>query len=570
MNSNLTPLLLPQTQYQCAFNTINRGGYISTRPCHGLTLNVPGTNPQGLCFFTPTGDTFPVMVATCGGVIYTSRWPYTTLLPLAGATLSPTAKQVFACAVTKSVKLQTSGAETLIPSQSILVLSDGVSRPVTWDGIYPPVTANPQPPVFGIPATMGPSVFSNGRLWVAVGNKVYASDLDDPDTFTETLVVAEGGFIPADDTVTCLIETPDRLGIIMFTARSAFFIKSSQRDRTQWQIDPTFFTTLLTGLGCAGAKAALNQFGQTWFFSPGGLLNLNTAQQTYQSSRVLYQDLPMKISKDNLSEDCSGVCLAAHQDYLLCSVPSGDTYNRHTWCYDQNAGNGAAWSGIWTGVRPVEYATQIIQGRERTFFLSLDYHQSAGTNCHIWEAFTDNATEPAGPVVATWQSPLFQVASLEPTMYRSAELFLDGVDGNVNVQAWIGRNSGGYLPILDQNIVAPHGPFTPDWTSNSNSDIVDDWRPQTRIIMSNEFNFANASQENIYSQNQEGGELQALGVGRTVSILVQMTGVVSLECVRLVQDVKPTYTDARCLPDETAIQPLLASDYRVEVPYYSL
>ena len=576
MNSNLSPLLLPPTVYQCAFNMINRGGEVSVRPRHNLTYNVPGVNPQLLCLFTPTFEDVPVMVVVCDGIIYTSPWPYVTLTPLAGATLSPLAAQCFACVAQKSVRQETSGALTVIPTQSILILSDGASRAVRWDGVFAPTVMDPQPPVFGVPASIGPSVYSNGRLWCAKGASVYASDLDNPDTFTETLIVSEGGFFAFPGDVTCIIETPDRSGIIVFTASQAYFIKSSNRDRTTWQTDPTFIQTLLTGLGCAGAKAAANQFGLTYFFSPGGLLTLNTAIQTYQTSNVLYQDIAMERSKDNLSDDRSGVCIGTHEDYLLCSVPSGDLKNRHTWCLDENPGGGSprAWSSIWTGVRPVDYASGVVNGKLRTFFLSRDYSSANGSFCNVWEAFGDNQTEPGGPVTSNMETGLFQIAPLEPTAFISAEIFLVGIEGSLRVQVSVGVNSGGYIPIMDTTVVAPRGPYDQEWVSTSNADVFDSYRPQTRILRTPQLNATQISQlvpDAAISQIQEAGDMTPIGTGRTMSLLISLTGVGGMQSIRVAQDVKPTQTTEKCSPVETsAIAPLSAADYRTEFDYQSL
>lgn len=581
MDSNTAPLLLPPSTYQCAFNMVHRGGDVTVRPRHKLGLSIPGVNPQCLCLFTPTGADFPIMVVVADGYIYRSAWPYLTLIRLSDeysppAYLDAYAPRVISCVAAKSADLQSGGTVQLINPQSILYLSDGRSRVIRWDGINPPTTVDPQPPYFGVPGACSAMVFSNLRLFVAVGPRIYASDIGNPDAFTETLIVAGGGFLPTEGDVTAMIETPDRSGVIEFTDRSAYFTKSSLKDRLQWQTDPEFFRVLLNGIGCAGPKACVNQFGQTWFFSPGGLLSLNAAIQTYQNSRILYDDLPMKRSKANLSANCSNTVLCAHDDYLLCSVPSGDAKNRHTWCFDQNAGNGSAWSSIWTGVRPADYASSVIQGELQTFFLSADYNATGDDAIlHVWQSFSKEQAEPAGPVVANMQTSLFLVGPLENSAFVSAELFLVNIEGTLGVKVWLGGNAGGHLPLMDTTVVAERGPYDSAWTSAHNSDILDSYRPQSRILRTPAFSALQAeaySADAVPSQLQEASDAPPLGQARTFSFLVQLTGVGAVQSIRVFQDSKPTLSDGKCAPAETSdtVQPLLASDYRTEVDYTSL
>jgi hypothetical protein len=102
----------------------------------------------------------------------------------------------------------------------------------------------------------------------------------------------------------------------------------------------------------------------------------------------------MARTKQFLSSNTAGICSTSFENYILVSVPYLETLNSQTMVLDYAAASEwsqsrvPAWCGVWTGTRPVEWATGTINGQQRCFHFSVDYSATSdGSYNHLWESF---------------------------------------------------------------------------------------------------------------------------------------------------------------------------------------
>jgi hypothetical protein len=381
-NSVVEPSNVPDGQYQWLVNGTNRGGIPQTRP--GFNCIPAGYGQaRGMTVFTPLNGVANLVVAIGSSVLYIA-YPFTgafTALP--GISFNTAGPVVFETTV-KNFDEASDGTLTVITPTPILMMSDGQTRTAYWDGT---ISRHLDPSQNETPIGLWMK-WVGSRLWISNGSVLRASNLLDPLLFTEENILSEGGSFSLPDTITGIGVTPDYSTLLVCTSSTTTSFQANIVDRTQWQTTSGFQKEIFPGIGCVGGKSFVNQYGITWWFAQGGMIGLNQAIQTYQTSRIHYIDMNMMRSKANLSPDISGICCGTFENFLTVSVPSGDIHNAHTWLMDQ-APRGSletnpiystevsAWTGIFTGIRPVEWVTTTINGRTRCFVLSQDYNPAA-------------------------------------------------------------------------------------------------------------------------------------------------------------------------------------------------
>ena len=148
----------------------------------------------------------------------------------------------------------------------------------------------------------GPMVWSGDRLWVASGNKLFASDISNPTSFVENVYAAEGGFFEFTEPVTALAEAPSPTNpfVAIFTDTSTSAIQSSIRTRSSWKLTPGFQNKIFPGVGCVSQRSVVRPLGELWWMSPFGFISFNSAATASQNSKLVPQDTKMLISKSNL------------------------------------------------------------------------------------------------------------------------------------------------------------------------------------------------------------------------------------------------------------------------------
>lgn len=495
-DSYTNPIALPDSEIIESMNTVNRGGRYRTRPGTRIMGNLEGDNLQGCTMFLPSNGAAALVVAI-DGKVYVANQPFRDFVQLTDIQFNPTSPFVSWALCEQSSDYTVDGQFYFLETpKTVLIMQDGVTRAAYWDGV---THGHIDPtPSSGATTEVGKDgtriglwmAWSNNRLWVSRNNQVFASDLGNPLKFTETTYLNEGRAFYLSGNCTGIIETPDKDGILVFTDRDGTLLLSSIQDREQWLSTPDFQKTVLPSSGCIAPRSLINQYGLTWWFSSTGLQNLNSALNQNISSVINYQDLEMTGSKQNISADMSVVCSGFYENYMVVSVPSGDRWNRHTWCLDHNPleGDSNIWPSYWTGWRPVEWTRGVVGGRERVFFVSRDYD---GVN-RVWEAFIADHQDNGCAITCFVRTKQHMFPGASPTLYRkrfeTARLFLSNLWGNVSLKWWVLPQNGAPMQIGTKEIVATSGQVYDDQSyGGSNSGFDNEFRanrPQTRTVWS--------------------------------------------------------------------------------------
>jgi uncharacterized protein DUF5977 len=511
-----------------SMNTTCRGGVVQTRPGSATLLSIPGENIQGFTLFTPASGV-PHQVIAIDGYVYVSAAPFAEYRRLPNIRFSITSRFVVFESCLKSTDYTADGELIFISKPyNVLLMQDGVTRAAFWDGSTSR-HLNPTPGTLedsngehitqvGLDETyIGLWMkWSGNRLWVSRAGMLFASDIGNPLKFTEAQYINEGRafYLPGD--CTGMIETPEQDGLIVFTIENGTLFQTSIQDRTQWLSTPNFQKVVFSNIGCAAPLSLVKQYGLIWWFSPMGLINSDQAFSLNRSSRIDIQDNEMMCSKGNIGPDISGICACSYENYLLCSVPSGDVYNRHTWCLDQAVFEGPlnAWNSYWTGWRPVQWAVGNVNGVQRVFFASKDYNGCL----KIWEANLPDRKDNGSPITCFAQfrqNDFGRPNQLKRFTY--AELNLQEILGDVSVMVAVGGRKGGYTRVLTKEIAATEGAIYGDTIYDINSCMYGH-RPQTRIIR---------TQENVEPTRCNKGGIEGLqpnDVDLTFGLLVAWSG----------------------------------------------
>lgn len=492
-DSYTTPTDVNEKSYISGQNVVCRGGIVQTRPGTASRLCLPDGNFQGSTLFTPDNGVAQ-LVAAVDGKIYVSAAPFTSYRRLWNLQFSITAKYLSWAVCLKSTDYDVDGdIYSLDNPYSVLIMQDGLTRAAYWDGgnsghLNP---ANPPDPdqtdiIPGFSETpIGLwMIWSGNRLWVSRGNQIFASDIGNPLKFTETQYLNEGRAFYLSGPCTGMIEVPSdsagAKGFIAFTEKDGTLFSSYIQDRTQWLATPLFQNTILPNIGCVAPRSLVTQYGLNWWFSPRGFTNLNAAFRQNLSSRIDYQDNQMFSSKAYLGPDLSGIAAAYYENYLMCSVPSADVLNRHTWVLDQAPfdGNVNSWTGIWTGWRPIEWCRGIINGSERVFFGSVDYD---GKN-RIWEAMLPERTDNGCRITCYAQLRDHAGGDLNQKRYEWSKFFLSQILGDVDLNVYVASTKGGYQLQKGYRIVANEGQIFADTQYSEAGPFMVGNRVQTRTI----------------------------------------------------------------------------------------
>lgn len=427
VNSVRNPWALPDNQIKWAVNCSVRGGIVQTRPGYSMKLSLPPGNFQGGILFasnkqanasdtitqngvtrvvpaqiflpdgtTTMADELPYVVFAVNGNVYYSPFPLTQPknwedYRLKNIKLDPSVDQFVFTLATQTAQVSTGGDVTVTPSHRIVVIQDGVSLPAYWDGSNKTGFQTSSIPIGYWMA------FSGNRLWVAAKNIVLASDLGDPTSFTERLTGAGRGdfaFARVVTGMTNYIGQNNDTKLIIFTDRATYSLASGIYDRAQWPNTANFQTTLYPTIGCVAGKSISFQAGQLWWYSQGGLVSADIAASAYITSQSLYRDVEMARVKAFMAGDTSKICAMNFENYLLYSVPYLEPCNSATMVLDYAAASEwssqriPAWCGVWTGTRPVEWISGVIDGTPRCFHFSVDYAATNdGSYNHLWESF---------------------------------------------------------------------------------------------------------------------------------------------------------------------------------------
>jgi hypothetical protein len=489
MKSDSDPAQLPLGYYWGGMNVLNVGGLISCRPGYRCIVTLPEGKLQGSFLFRPRFGVEQIVVCISGSV-YVSAWPFTSFKQLPNILLSPSAKQVFWCQTVQSAQRKTTdlgSAIELINPRNILIMQDGgETAPAYYDGS---ASGHIRDNAFETPVG-GPMAWVGDRLWVAHRNLVVASDISNPLSFREDIYLGGISAFSFDSEVTGMAETPSAQTpeLIVFTSNNAEVIQAYIRERASWPTTANMQAKVFK-IGCVSHKSIISHYGRLSWFSSSGIVMLDSAKASQITSRLPVRDNEMSVSKTKLSEDLSLVSGAAFGSYLLMSVPSEDSYNKHTWVLNDasietiNDDSGASWSSYWMGTRPVEWVSGSIAGQDRIFHVSTD---EDGQN-RLWEAFRPERLDNDCPI--TWfvesRGYFGQSSEKKPPgemcKFGWAEVALVGLEENFDLGIfYAGGSRGAYKNILAKQLSIERGSLMPESEITATTQMFA-FKPQSRV-----------------------------------------------------------------------------------------
>lgn len=549
MQSALDPTQITDGGYVWSMNTVNRGGVLQCRPGYRIKFCLPDGLLQGGILFRSRRNAAEVIVFCVAGVAYVSEYPYETYTVLPNITLSDRAEMVYFAVAEQTVELNDDGSKTFINPRNILFIQDGRSPVAYYDG-------GESGHVSGSGMTPGGThmVYTGNRLWVARNEKLFASDIFDPFSFTEGAYLGGSDAFVLPGNITGMAELPSTASptLIVFTDSSTTLFQSNIRDRTLWAETPDFQKIILPSIGCVAARSVVAHYGLLWWFSQHGLTRFDTALLSQQTSRINYLDVEMGISKSRLDADLSGIAGASFENYLLMSVPFADVKNRHTWVLDESGlqqveegGTTSSWNSFWTGTRPVQWMAGQVNGAARIFYLSVDYD---GKN-RLWEAFINERRDNGCDITWAVCTRGYAGKSIQDKALRYADVYLCELEGDVDIKvSWAGASRGRFKPSFVKRVKIARGSVNNNsvWTYRT---PIYSLKKQSRVLRTQECStrevddFSSCGIERPKTENED----------TAFMFLIQCCGVGALRGIRVFMDARPDRGSGECQQDETTI-----------------
>lgn len=571
-NSARNPWWLPDNQYQWAVNMVNRGGVMMVRPGRRLVATLPEGNLQGMTKFRVTKsedngvDPGNYLVAAVDGRIYAVP---VSLLPtnienweqyrVKNLSFKKSAEIIYWAETEQSTSSSDANNLQIVPTFSKLMIQDGQSQAGSWDGVESThLDEKKQETPIGTWMK-----WSGNRLWVSRDKTVIAGDQNNPVLFKERNESATDWKM--NGVITGLargIGENRKSNLIVFTDSNATTLLSSILDREAWLSTADFQTELLPDTGCVAGRSIVNHGGLLWWYAPGGLVNIDSAAAAFLSSKIKFRDVEMTRSKRKLAENLSKICAFSYDSYLGVSVPSNDSLNAHTWILDNspadelNSQSEPAWNGVWTGIRPVEWARVEENGRSRLFCASSDYQALPGETSknHIWEEFQPDRTDSyfiydqAGTATRVrnkiyWQfEPKMFGDSMDYKKIHHVEADLVELGGEVNIKISYAGFMGKFHTIMNKKIVAT---LYPEDAENGDKeraqklyDVLSEFRVQSRRVKT----------ENIDEDEEVSGvknieQFYKDSISKSYSIMFQGCGRVGIDSFRIFMTPWPEETN---------------------------
>jgi hypothetical protein len=591
------PWTLPEDQFKWGQNITVRGGIAQTRPGFAMRLSLPAGNFQGGILFNANkqykaSSTFknadgveisepatiyttdggqseeaelPYLVFAVSGKVY--YCPFPLVQPsnwndflLFGISLDPNVERVNFVTATKTANISSGGDFSITPAHRLIIVQDGVRHAGVWDGSDKT----------GFQAQTMPigywMAFSGNRLWVASGNIIAASDLGDPLSWLERTTGTGRGDFSVPRPITAM---QDYVGqnndsrLYVWTDRSTYSLASGILDRTQWTTTANFQNVLYPTVGCIAGKSVAFQAGMMWWYSQGGLVSADVAASSYLSSQVLYKDVEMAKAKRLMSSQLSGICSASFENYLLCSIPYLEPVNSATMVLDYaaaaewNQARNPAWAGVWTGIRPVEWASGVVGSTPRIFAFSVDYARTNdGSYIHLWEAFVperydsylnineDGSTTSLVSRIYCQMETALLGDSMDLKQLAYAEIDCSQIAGTVDVKVSYRGTKGTYQPILSSRILAATEGY--EYNTSYKADQIASLgflQTQHRRLVTE------SVQSNSSEKSCESSLL--LNVDKAFSLLIEWCGALGVESLRMYQDPFQDRSTGRVTVDET-------------------
>ena len=295
-----------------------------------------------------------------------------------------------------------------VQAEDRVYIQNGYQNAIVWDGdlTIPAYRLNPYNQKMPIGTVME---YAFGRVFVSDRfNQIYASDIiygngftdtTNTENFTEIGYWAEGGAFstPAMMGNITAMKVMPQIGtnlrgqgeLVVLTGNGAFSMDVSL-PRAQWNTSNIQRISLL-GRGCTSPYLALAN-SELWFRSHDGWAFYSNSQSEfarYFSLRKLSREVNKWVSNDTpwLKQFASTmffdnylISTVAPQTYRARGVEGLNRYHRGMVVLDLDQSSSPApdaqlsfrWNGIWTGFRPTQLFTALIQGEKRGFGFSFD------------------------------------------------------------------------------------------------------------------------------------------------------------------------------------------------------
>jgi hypothetical protein len=497
MASNGDPSQLPLGYYWNGMNIINTGGVISCRPGYRCLVKFPKGNLQGCAIFRPKVG-LEQMVIVIDGVVYVAPYPFLEFNILPNVQMLPYAKQVyFMQAVQSAQRINndfSSPIEVIDPRNVLFMQDGGNTAPAWYDGSN---SGHIRDHEFETPSG-GPMMWVGDRLWVAAGNRVFASDISNPFSFREQVYLgAVQGFEFSGD-VTAMAKTPslEAPQLIVFTEANGTLLQANIRDRSLWPATDNFQVEILQ-TGCVSSRSLVNHFGKLAWYSPSGVVLFDFATAGKIAMRLPLRDNEMSFSKARLSDNLDMIAGASFGQYLLMSVPADDYYNKDTWCLNDcsfetlSDESGPSWNSYWRGTRPVQWVYGVISGVERIYHVSAD---EDGDN-RLWEAFIPDRLDNGCPI--TWYAETrgyFGATSGVKKIpgsdcrFQWADVALSGIEEDLNLGVFYsGSLRGAYKAILAKKISVEKGSLASNRDITATTNLFA-FKPEERVVRTQDAN----------------------------------------------------------------------------------
>lgn len=532
---------LPPGEYSLAMNTICRGGIIQTRPgSQALPLHLLRGNNQGLFAFNPTSSPSPVLLAAVNGFVSASYAPFRSYQFLPDIQFNVNSKYVSWASCIQSTYIDPNGDIQFLDNPvNVVVMQDGATRAAYWDGAN---SGHLDPTLLETPVGLW-MCWSNNRLWVSRGSQIFASDIGNPLSFTESKYLNEGRAFYLPGECTGIAETPDRKGIICFTSNTATLIQSSIQDRELWLQTPDFQQLILPDLGCVAPRSIVQQYGMLWWYSSRGLINLDDALRTHISSELRVRDMEMMQSKFTMDSDVSSVCGGSIENFLLHGVPCGDRQNTRIHVLDQAPAEDSpvgVWPSYWSGWRPIEFAKSIINGTDYIFILSDDYDGET----RIWQLFTQDKTDGGIPITSFVATKQHFFGNRDYKKFKFAEVEFENILGQTAVAVGVAGLRGGYQKILEKDISSVKGQIYWDQQYGFEANLFASTSPQSRIVKTIDFPDPNDCNSDCIESDIKGL------IDKAFSIVIMWSGVAGVSAYRLFSQTSPVAYEGTCELDE--------------------
>jgi hypothetical protein len=295
-----------------------------------------------------------------------------------------------------------------VQAEDRVYIQNGYQNAIAWDGDLntPAYRLNPFKQQMPIGTIME---YAFGRVFVSDKfNQIYASDIiygngftdtKNTENFTEIGYWAEGGAFSTPammGNITAMKVMPE-LGLnlrgqgqlVVLTGNGAFSMDVSI-PRSEWNTSNIQRISLL-GRGCTSPYLALVN-SELWFRSHDGWAFYSNTQSEfnrYFSLRKLSRDVNKWVSNDTpwLKQFASTIFFnnylistVSPQTYRTVGVEGLNRYHRGMVVLDLDQSSTPApdaqlqfrWNGVWTGIRPTQLLTALIQGEKRGFGFSFD------------------------------------------------------------------------------------------------------------------------------------------------------------------------------------------------------